>query len=234
MSQKKENTGIIYKRVNEILMTKPIINANYWDLCGQKEYNFETVYRYLLLLLDKTEGKTDNYINKLLTAILSYVIVFNENKYQMKDEDTGKILNFELIYLNYTSSQEKKASKDVVETMEKLKEMVQKNQSFSSNEINEDESIRDLKKQLDNYQGEVLDLRKKIKELENSLKSLETVNSEKEKLQNKFSRLNEKLKNLTEEYHNIIEQLSNAKGVCQSITGNVGNLSEQLLLIKKL
>lgn len=227
MGKKKENPMITKNRVNEILMKKSIDYANYWNLCGQSDDNLEIAYEYLLTLLDKTEGRTNNYINKLLTGILSYIMLFNNNNYFINDEDKEKILQFEKKYLQYVSSQDSESSKDILETLGKLKKAIEENNNIINNYQNVNEKLIEKQREIDS-------LKDKLKGFEQSVNSLNALASEKDKLQNRFDKLKDKLDNLTKEYNIVKSQIEKSKNICESITCKSVKIDEQLLIIKEI
>ncbi len=249
----------LYKmHVNKVLMNLPIQYANYYELCDKNEKNFEDVYRYLLHLLDEFAGKSDNYINKLLTGILSYIDCFNREELIMNNQDCEKILAFEQIYLKYKNDNGKTPDKKVIETIKQLEDAIALNRS---KEIDMEESNDELKVLIDEKDRIIADLTKAITELEKKVDSLQKAEEVKTKLITKIKELREKIKNLevdnrslkkaTEEEKNagqqlvkekdaLIEELQNISDArdlllqdIEELKKEINNLNETLRVIKK-
>lgn len=249
----------LYKmHVNKVLMNLPIEYANYYELCDKNEKNFEDVYRYLLHLLDEFAGKSDNYINKLLTGIQSYIDCFNREELIMNDQDREKILAFEQIYLKYENDNGKTPDKKILETIDKLKDAITLNKSI---EVDMEESNDELKDLLDEKDMIIIDLTRAVTELEKKVDSLQKAEDVKTKLIAKIKELREKIKKLeadnkslkntneeekkasqqlvkerdalVEELHNISDARNLLLQEIEELKKEISNLNETLRVIKK-
>ena len=216
----------LYKmHVNKVLMNLPIQYANYYELCDKNEKNFEDVYRYLLHLLDEFAGKSDNYINKLLTGILSYIDCFNREELIMNNQDCEKILAFEQIYLKYKNDNGKTPDKKVIETIKQLEDAIALNRS---KEIDMEESNDELKVLIDEKDRIIADLTKAITELEKKVDSLQKAEEVKTKLITKIKELREKIKNLEVDNRSLKKATEEEKNAGQQLVKEKDALIEEL------
>ncbi len=171
-------------------------------LCDEKVEKAQKVFKYLVeLYLDINEDSKNEYINKLLTGIISYIEFCNEIKFELSDSDKKIVKNFEKIYCDFVENYNIQLDDNIKKSLEKLKKVLSDNNLSENERILLDKSL-ELTGQVDILQGQVDALNVKIKLYEDKIGKLETKD---QKLAKSNRELNEKVKKLKEE----IESLKN-------------------------
>ena len=197
--------------VENILKGYSANEIDFYLLCNGNPSKAPSIFNYLMeLITNINEKSNDEYINKILVGIYSYIEFCNEIKFELDDEDIKKIKNIEEIL----KKSKKDENKNIINTINKITNLLKQN-TLSESERELIENNLKLFELVDELKDKITILEVKVKLYEEKTAKLEQVKTNNQNLskENKeisakaqlISKINEQLSKEKEELEKIIK-----------------------------
>ena len=215
-------------------------------LCNEEIEKAEEVFNYLIELINNLkENSKNDYINKIITGIISYIEFCNEVKYELREKDKSSIMKIKEIYQEFLKKYNIESNDNIIEKIELLTTTLNNN-TLSENErllLNKSleltQTVNNLETELATiivkakiYEDKITKLEAKDKRLEKTnnelTKSIKELKVQLQKLQELYDILLKEKESLEQSNIVINKELTSFKNKIEEITSHQEYLKEQV------
>lgn len=201
--------------------------------CNENILEAQKVFKYLVdFFLNINENSSEDYINKILIGIISYIEMCNRIKYELSDCEKEMIISLKNHYEEYLKKYDTTSDSIIIDNLDKIQQLIDNN-ALSVNERIMMEKCMKLSHLVDALEEKIVDLTAQIKIYEEKISKFEVKNNKLDKdnqeLNKRINNLKEELKSLKKLYDQLLIEKDT---LIQSI--NAKNIDIELLQTKVL